>query len=384
MSDGTLQTLDVTMLEDVGTGANQLIQLDSNAKIPACSAAAVTNLPSITKSSSDPVITTNPSGGVGTVYQNTTSGEMYVCTDATAGANVWTNVGGGTGDVEPWSYPGLTYGYMHGGGSPSNTANIEKFNMQSDSNGASVGNLTAARAYVSHGNASETHGYCAGGASDIIDKYSFSSDGNASDVGNLLNGNHGTPCGTASTTHCYVAGGSVDSPSVNIIQKWSVSTDQNSTDVGDLTRSHREMAGASSATFGYAAGGYSNIDVIDKYSFSADANATDVGNLTDGRTGRISSSSATHGFKASGESPGVTNVIDKWTFSADANATDVGDLTATQYGDGGGASSVTAGYAMSGTHLLTKMEKWSHVTDGNATDVCDPATGRNHCGGNHV
>ena len=62
MSDGTLQTLDITMLDDVGTGANQLIQLDSNAKIPACSAAAVTGLSSVTKNASDPAIDTNPSG----------------------------------------------------------------------------------------------------------------------------------------------------------------------------------------------------------------------------------------------------------------------------------------------------------------------------------
>ncbi|SVB94851.1 uncharacterized protein METZ01_LOCUS247705, partial [marine metagenome] len=77
MSDGTLQTLDVSMLEDVGTGASQLVQLDSNAKIPACSAAALTGVSTVTKSASDPVIATNPSGGVGTVWQNTTSGEMY-------------------------------------------------------------------------------------------------------------------------------------------------------------------------------------------------------------------------------------------------------------------------------------------------------------------
>jgi hypothetical protein len=44
----------------------------------------------ITKSSSDPTISTNPAGGVGTVYLNTTSGDMYSCTDATAGSNVWT------------------------------------------------------------------------------------------------------------------------------------------------------------------------------------------------------------------------------------------------------------------------------------------------------
>ena len=101
MSDGTLQTLDITMLDDVGTGANQLIQLDSNAKIPACSGAAITGLSSVTKNASDPAIATNPSGGVGSVWQNTTSGEMFICTDATTGENIWTNIGDGTEDVSP-------------------------------------------------------------------------------------------------------------------------------------------------------------------------------------------------------------------------------------------------------------------------------------------
>ena len=53
----------------------------------------------ITKSTSEPTATTNPSGGVGTVYLRTTTGEMYCCTDATTDANVWTNIGDGTGNI---------------------------------------------------------------------------------------------------------------------------------------------------------------------------------------------------------------------------------------------------------------------------------------------
>tara|TARA_R110000823_G_scaffold241598_2_gene366258 strand:+ start:286 stop:519 length:234 start_codon:yes stop_codon:yes gene_type:complete len=53
----------------------------------------------ITFNSSDPATGTNPSGGVGTVYANTTSGEVYICTDSTSGSNVWTNVGDGTGNI---------------------------------------------------------------------------------------------------------------------------------------------------------------------------------------------------------------------------------------------------------------------------------------------
>ena len=83
----TLTKVDVGMMEDVGTSANQLVQLDSNAKIPAVDGSLLTNMSSVLSGSSDPTISTNP-GTVGTKYKNTTSGEMYICTDATAGANV--------------------------------------------------------------------------------------------------------------------------------------------------------------------------------------------------------------------------------------------------------------------------------------------------------
>ena len=56
------------------------------------------------QNTSDPAIDTNPAGGVGSMWLNTTSGEMFTLTDATAGANVWTNIGGGTGDVSPNPY----------------------------------------------------------------------------------------------------------------------------------------------------------------------------------------------------------------------------------------------------------------------------------------
>ena len=78
----------------------------ANARIPA----GALNSNAITKSTSEPTISTNPSGGVGTTWLRTTTGEMYCCTDATAGANVWTNVGAGSGDVAPWTGTAATGG----------------------------------------------------------------------------------------------------------------------------------------------------------------------------------------------------------------------------------------------------------------------------------
>ena len=42
-----------------------------------------------TESSSDPLKNTNPASGVGTEWHNTTSGQIFICTDATSNRNVW-------------------------------------------------------------------------------------------------------------------------------------------------------------------------------------------------------------------------------------------------------------------------------------------------------
>ena len=100
--------LDISMMEDVGTSASQLVQRDGSGNLPAVDGSQLTNVdPGFTQSTSDPTVSTNPSGGVGSVWFNKTSGEAYICTDATAGANVWTNVGAGSGDVKPFHGKGI-------------------------------------------------------------------------------------------------------------------------------------------------------------------------------------------------------------------------------------------------------------------------------------
>ena len=59
----TLTKVDVGMMEDVGTSANKLIQLDSNAKIPAVDGSLLTNMSTVLSGASDPTISSNPSGG---------------------------------------------------------------------------------------------------------------------------------------------------------------------------------------------------------------------------------------------------------------------------------------------------------------------------------
>ena len=152
--------LDITMMEDVGTSANQLLQRDGSGNIPAIDGSQITGITEFTTSTSDPATDTNPSGGVGSLWYNKTGGEMYVCTDATADANVWTNVGAGSGDIIPFHAWGSNYGYASGGSQwPANTPVniIEKFTFASDNDSVDTGN-----SMLTQGSANQS---CAYGAS---------------------------------------------------------------------------------------------------------------------------------------------------------------------------------------------------------------------------
>ena len=354
----------------IGTTANKLLQLDGTAKIPAVDGSLLTGIPSsFTSSASDPVITTNPSGGVGTLWKNTASGEVYVCTDATAGENVWINIGEGTGNIEPWYFPGESYGYVMGGFTPTYIDTIQKYSYTADGNSTDVSNLTVARGFHA-GIASAIYGYCAGGhgTDDTIQKFSYSAGTNATDVGNLVQGMSDVQ-GASSGTYGYTMIGNVLAYG-DMIQKFAIASDGDATDIGNTTVPRYATGGVSSATYGYAHGGYqwpspNGSDVIDKFSFSSDGDATDVGNLLTGTWGNSGQSSETYGYESKSN---VTYEIQKWAFASDGNAIDVADLLNTSYYTSG-SSSTTYGYNAGGWPASNQIEKFSFTSDINSVDV---------------
>ena len=367
---------------DTGTTANKIVQLDGNAKLPALDGSLLTNVSSSTKSASDPTISTNPSGGVGTEWHNKTTGQMYICTDATAGANIWTNVGAGSGDVVPYLFQGTAFGYSAGGyATPSMINNICKFSFTADANATDVGDLSGLRSGPSASHSS-TYGYVMGGyvgpETNIIEKVSFSTDGNMVDVGDLLtNSNHGVGC--SSSTYGYHVGGFNGSAYTNVIQKLSWSAEGNSSDVAALLAVLGRQDNSSSTTHGYTAGGRNGnpVNTIQKFPFATDSNSTDVGDLlaaTKEGCGGVNSS--THGYHCQGYLTGTTmqDRIEKYTFASDANSTDVGNATSVAILSTG-SSSTTYGYLSggdpSGYSPRNIIEKFSFTTDGNATDIAD-------------
>jgi hypothetical protein len=354
---------------DVGTTAGKILQLDSNAKYPAVSGANLTNAPGPTVSASDPTISTNPT--LGAKWINTTSGEVYICTDATAGANVWTNVGAGSGDVVFWGFPGESYGYRAGGGNPVTNV-VDRVSFTSDGNATDIGDLTVARHWTAGATDFSTYGYTMSGGSGVavIDRFAFAGTFSCTDVGDILQ-THTSHAGASSPQgYGYYSGGA----NTTHIDKFQMSASANSTDVGDLTTSREESGGTCSITYGYVVGGYSggDINIIEKFPFASDTNSADVGNLVAGTSGAGgTSASATHGYLANGSQGGATNMIQKWTFASDANATDVADTAYSSYHPGG-ASATAYGYVWGGRNpYYNNINKYAYASDANGTDVGD-------------
>ena len=205
--------LDITMMEDVGTSASQLLQRDGSGNIPAVDGSQITGVTEFTTSTSDPAIDTNPSGGVGSLWYNKTDGEMYVCTDATAGANVWINVGGGTGDIEPFAFQGSSYGFQVGG-SPS-IQGIYKFSLTSDSDAVDTNADLSVTAQQKACARSSAYSFNMGGHPhmDVVDRFAFVSTANAVDVGDLSESVRWAAAGsTAAAPAARAAAASISAP----------------------------------------------------------------------------------------------------------------------------------------------------------------------------
>jgi hypothetical protein len=378
-----LTKIDISMMQNTGITASKLLVYDGSGNLPAVDGSQITSVATgVTASASDPAIDTNPSGGVGTEWHNTTSGEVYICTDATAGENIWTNVGAGSGDVALWAYPGTTYGYAIEG------SGRDKYSFASSSSGVSTGSLSDGRDPFA-GQSSALHGYCSGGlgGTDVIDKFPFATDANSTDVGNLFHGRN--QCGdSSSSTHGYTYGGMDVAPwgtNGDTADKFTFASDADATDVGNLQQARYGVHGNSSETYGYAAGGVwtghgGAAHIIEKVAFASDGDTTDVGNLTHspGRGDRTSgNSSTTHGYHAAGHAAaaGYTNVIDKHSFASDAGATDVGNLTQSKLGMAGSGDTTHAYWAGGSTGSnINVIERNTYSSDGDATDVGNLST----------
>ena len=358
-----------------GAVTNAHIQSMSSNKLtgalPALDGSNLTGLPSTidTKSANDPAIDTNPSA-VGHLWANTTSGEMFVCTDNTAGANVWYNIGGGSGDVEPYQIGGGIAGFVSGGYNPPASNVIDQFSYTSNTTGTDHGDLTVG---VNNGAGaqSSTHGYHFGGSagppSNMFNKYSFSSAGNATSIG-TIDTTRSSVAGYSSATHGFYSGGNTFDGAV---KKFSFSNESSISAHGSLQDGRYGNASTFSETHGFKMGGIissSPVNTIDKFAFASNTTAADHGDLRASRNNNTGHSDMINGYSAGGTSPS-SSTIDKFSFASNTTASGHGDLSATRSGGAGLTYKNTDGYFAGGNSggYTAAIDKFSFASNTTAS-----------------
>ena len=80
--------------------SGQVLQTNGSGTLSfADAASAFADLTDGTVATSNPATNTNPSTGVGTLWLNKNTGNLWCCTDATSNANEWINIGNGSSDI---------------------------------------------------------------------------------------------------------------------------------------------------------------------------------------------------------------------------------------------------------------------------------------------
>ena len=342
--------------------------------------------------SSDPTVTTNPSAA-GDRFINTTSGELFVCIDATAGENKWRGQLGT--EIDPPT-PGTGGRGMFGGGidGPSNV--IDYITISTTGNSTDFGDLTVARGEGgSCSNGSRALWGGGGGdatGKDEIDYVTIATTGNATDFGNLTSGRNGvTACSdgtkglfwlggqhpTYVQTIEYVnitstgnvtdfgdmlenpqklgaavcdgsravhAGGRRDDNGAttgsSTIEYINTSSTGNATDFGELDFRAAALAGVTDNTKGVYGGGYQTstyTNTLQYININSVGDSSDFGDMTAGSAWVGACSNASRGVWNHGYDPGggAKNIVDYITIASLGNSSDFGDATVTEYGRSG-------------------------------------------------
>ena len=373
---------------DTGTAANKLVLLDGSGKIPAVDGSLLTGIVGATKSTSDPTISTNPSGGVGTEWHNKTTGQMYICTDATAGANVWTNVGAGTGDISPvaegwYGTRGLTAGgYMYP--SPS-TDTINYITIATPGNSTDFGDmLQTKRSVAGLSNGVNGRGVIASGSNTSpayfieMEYVTISTTGNAQDFGDLVMRRSGCQSVMSDTRGIFAGGYSGLSPDERVEMDYiTTATLGNASDFGDMTTPGSFGAGVQDGTTGLIAGignvpgGYAQ-DLIQKVTIPTLGNAVDWGSDLYHAGYQLGSEASDAGRGVwFGRADDQTNVIQYVTIATSADSQDFGDLVNGSKA-GWGNSNGPRGVLMLGAWPpRNEMNYITFATTGNAVDFGD-------------
>ena len=266
-----------------------------------------------------------------------------------------------------------------------NRSEIDFFNIASQGNSQSFGDLATARMWAGGASNAIRGLFSSGTPTSNIDYITIASEGDGITFGTC--NQSGGAGSLASSTRALFGGGY--SNTVNAIQYVEIMTLGNSIDFGDLrSRSTFDyIAAASSATRGFFMGssnaGTTQVADVDVVTIASTGNSVKFGSLTQARGQSASFANSTRAVQAcgnNGPSARDTNTIDFILMSSDGNAIDFGDApNSVSQLKTGAASQIRGcfgGGTTDGSDTVNVINFIQIATTGNAQDFGDLSIGR--------
>jgi hypothetical protein len=338
----------------------------------------------IIESPNDPTPSSNPHGGLGTLWVNYTSGEMYNCINAATNSNYWKNVGGQSGDIFwQFSFQGTYGGYVLGGSSSygGNGPNVAKYifanstqqgnhnSLYRDVNSScdTVKDIGGGWAYTRGNHSFTVHAHPV--ATEQMQRFSFTTGVSSQDAGNLTGDPSNEAFRFSAGDAGFFAGGGHQPPtwiSVTtnyIISKFAFSSNVSRQGWGSLQHSCAQAASCQEGeNYGYCIGNMgvwgtdgataAKAKKIQKVYLQSAATASYITDAQYYQLKGAGTSSTTHGYTHGGHwyngSPGgITSQVSRFQFSTGNQMVQVGTLDKTRH-DPTGQSSTTHGYSAGG------------------------------------
>ena len=337
----------------------------------------------------------------GTIWIDSTNGDMYVCSDHSAENATWLNMEGD--DVNLFLYQANSkIGRSGGCRDPSPTyqsTHIQMMSVASEGDSADIGETSPSLGVKGWQTGCAKDGYPAsyvywyGGITttpgnsptDEMVRHGISSPATLADIGEIGNKHAfgGTAC---NSSNWFVWGGgggatSISPPFTTQIEKVTFASPASTSDSGgDLATdiahfgAHTDLVNSRAyQTGGEVGSGPTEVDTLAYFSLGiSSGNETDYGEASYATHKMGSSTSTTHAYHFGSHSP-FTDLIEKYPMTAPTSNTDVGNLLQGMY-EGGGASAPTVSYQIGGATYppnasLDQISKFSTASDANATDV---------------
>ena len=302
----------------------------------------------INVAASDPTVGNDTGSGyvVGSVWVNSSSGQVFQAIDVTAESSVWVNQEGDDINNDPFN--GTNYGFSIGGYGPAGGGDlkdiIDRISFSSPHDASDYGEITTAGyKYGSFTDAAKSKGFICGGSTppgntpSEVATFNFTgSPIGVVDVGDLLQTNTADPSLQCQTPSLGILGGGVNYPpggGDNIID--TIQTFSNGTSPFTALDSGAEMATSSGFWDGSVGSDNENSYVyyhnspssLERFSMGiTTGTATDVGEFSVSKNSSCGSGSDTEWGVAGGGNSNVTSDFHKMSYSSSASASDVGEM----------------------------------------------------------